>query len=540
MSVFTALLLQRLRRDRLQLILWVVGIALLAYAVIGAVFDTYGTESERKDILGVAIATRTILIFRGTPNGVSDGAFAFFLIFAWLSLMGGLMSTFLAVRHTRAEEEQGRAELVAATQAGRVLPTLATVVEGVIANILVGLGVAVGFILGGLEPVGSFVAGAAMVATGVAFLAFGLLAAQLFRTSRGANGISVAFVLAAYLLRGIGDAAGTPSEDLLHVTPAWPSWLSPIGYGQFTGAFVENDLVPLLVPLAFAVVVIAGVFGLQSVRDQGASLLPGRAGRATAGPGLSNSLGLAWRLNASIFAAWAAGGAATGLLAASLSGLVGDLAGEAPQVVDTLRSLVGDEASLEQAFIATFYSLVGILAACCAAQVAMRARQEEVHGTAELVLATPVSRVRWLAEYWIVGVIVIVGMLGISAVAGVLGALRGANADTVIQNIWEAAAAQLPVSLLFLGVTLVVFAFLPRATIPLGWALVGVAAILGLFGPILGLPEWVVDLSPFAHSPVPAGDGTDWAGGFWLLGVAAVAAVVAIASMRRREIASGG
>ena len=33
-----------------------------------------------------------------------------------------------------------------------------------------------------------------MTVSGVAFLAFGLFAAQLFRTSRGANGISVAFV----------------------------------------------------------------------------------------------------------------------------------------------------------------------------------------------------------------------------------------------------------------------------------------------------------------------------------------------------------
>ena len=68
------------------------------------------------------------------------------------------------------------------------------------------------------------------------------------------------------------------------MTPAWPSWLSPIGYGQFTGAYVENDLTPLLIPLAFAAALIALVFGLQAVRDQGASLVAGRAGRATATP----------------------------------------------------------------------------------------------------------------------------------------------------------------------------------------------------------------------------------------------------------------
>ena len=540
MNHLLVLLRQRLRRDRLQLTLWLVGTALLAYASVSAVFDTYGDADDRREILGIAIATRTILVFRGTPNGIDDGAFAFFLLFAWLALMGGLMSTFLAVRHTRMEEEQGRAEYVASTPAGRILPTVATVVHGILANIGLGLLIALAFIGAGLDSGGSFVAGAAIAASGVAFLAFGLFAAQLFRTSRGANGASVAFVLTAYLLRGIGDAAGTPSEDLLHMTPAWPSWLSPIGYGQFTGAYVENDLRPLLVPLAFAAVLIGIVFALQSVRDQGASLLPGRTGRATAGPVLSSSFGLVWRLNLPILLSWTAGGIATGLLATSLSSIVGDVAGSNPAVIEILRRAIGDDASIEQAFVATFYGVVGILAACCAVQVGIRARQEEVHGTGEMVLATRVPRARWLLEYWIVGVIVIVVVLAASGLAGLLGAGRAADPETLIPNVLEAAAAQLPACLVFLGLTLLVFAFVPRATIPLGWTIVGVAAILGTFGPILQLPEWLTDLSPFAHSPVPSGDDTDWAGGLWMLAIGLGAGAAAVLAMRRREVASGG
>lgn len=540
MSELLVLLGQRLRRDWLQLTLWCVGTGVLAYAATSAVFDAFADETEREQILGVAIASRTILVFRGTPNGVDDGAFVFFLLFAWLALMGGLMSTFLAVRHTRMEEEQGRAELLASTPAGRALPTVATVVHGVLANLALGLFVAVAWTLAGLEPAGSFVAGAALAASGVAFLAIGLFAAQLFRTSRGANGAGVAIVVTAYLLRGIGDAAGTPSDDLLHVTPAWPSWLSPIGYGQFTGAYVENDLTPLLVPLGFAVVVVAGVFVLQAVRDQGASLLPGREGRATARWTLSSSFGLVWRLTIPTLIAWTVGGAATGLLATTLSSIVGEVGGAAPQLVDRLRQAIGDDASIEQAFIATFYGLVGVLAACCAVQVGMRARQEETHGTAELLLGTPVPRVRWLAEYWIVGTIVIVVVLAAAGGAGVLGALRTDDPDSLIPNVLEAAVAQVPACLVFLGVTLLVFAWLPHATIPLGWSLVGLAAILGIFGPILQLPDWVTDLSPFTHSPVPGSDDADWSGGIWMLAIGAALGGAAVWSMRARELAPGG
>jgi ABC-2 type transport system permease protein len=384
------------------------------------------------------------------------------------------------------------------------------------------------------------VAGAALAASGVAFLAIGLFAAQLFRTSRGANGAGVAIVVAAYLLRGIGDAAGTPSADLLHVSPAWPSWLSPIGYGQFTGAYVEDDLRPLLVPLAFGAMLIGVVFAIQAVRDEGASLLPGREGRAGARWSLSSSLGLVWRLTIPTLLAWAAGAAATGLLATSLSSIVGDIGGAAPQLVDRLREAIGDDASIEEAFIATFYALVGVLAACSAVQVGMRARQEESHGTAELLLGTPVPRVGWLAGYWVVGMIVIVVVLAAAGLAGALGALRTDDPASLIPNVLEAAAAQLPACLVFLSLTLLIFVWLPHATIPLGWGLVGLAAIIGIFGPILQLPDWLTDLSPFTHSPVPAGDDTDWTGGLWMVAIGAALGGAAVWSMRARELAPGG
>ncbi|WP_394554246.1 ABC transporter permease [Agromyces sp. MMS24-JH15] len=540
MTTLLVLLRQRLRRDRLQLAFWIIGTAVLAYSSMSAVFTTYGDVQDRKEILGVAIATRTILVFRGTPNGVDDGAFAFFLLFAFLAVMGGLMSTFLAVRHTRKEEEEGRAEGVAATPAGRNLPMTATVIHGVLANVAFGLLIALALMASGLDASGCLVWGAALTVCGIAFLAFGLFAAQLFRTSRAANSLSVAFVLAAYLLRGIGDAAGTPSADLLHVTPAWPSWLSPMGYGQFTGAFVENDLTPLLIPLAFAAALIGVVFALQAVRDQGASLIAGRAGRATAGPVLSSSFGLAWRLNTSILLSWTAGGIATGLLATSLSSVVNQAATDAPQVLETLRRAIGSEASIEEAFVAVFYLIVGILAACCAVQVGIRARQEEAHGTAELVLGTPVPKIRWLLEYWIVGTIVIVVVLAASALAGIAGAGNAADPESLIPNVLQAALAQLPACLLFLGITLLVFAYAPRATIAVGWTVVGVAAILGVWGPILQFPDWLVKLSPFAHTPVPAGGDTDWTGGIWMLVIALAAGALAVWSMRRRELASGG
>jgi len=539
-NLLGVLLRQRLRRDRVQLALWIVGIAALALMATTAVTTTFGDTAEREGILRLTMVAPAILMFRGTPNGAEEGQFVFFLIFAFLALLAGLMSTFLAVRHTRGDEEAGRAELVAATPASRVLPTTATVIHGVLANAVLGLAVAVAFIAVGLDAGGSVAAGSAVAACGVAFLAIGLVFAQLFRTSRAANGAGVAAVVAAYFLRGIGDAAGEPSDDGLHRTALWISWLSPIGWGQRTGAFNENELAPLFLSLGFAVVLVALVYVFQSARDSGASVLPGLRGRDHAGPVLSSSFGLAWKLSAGAVASWAAGAAVMGALATSLTPLVDQIGSDVPEVAVRLQQMTGGDATLEQALTTTFFAVIGILASACALQLVIRARQEEAHGTAETVLATPVPRQRWLGEY---GGVAFLGVAIVIAVA-VLGAVAGAqSADDpagMSQDAAQAAVAQLPAILVYLGIGMLLFVLVPRAMIGLAWAALTLGAFFGVFGELLGLPDWVHDLSPFAHSPVPIGDDVDWAGGAWMVAIGLAAIALSIVLMRRRELATGG
>lgn len=227
MSAFGVLLRQRLRRDRLQLTLWIVGTALMAFAGYAGVSQSYATLADRQNILAAALANPVILMFRGLPSGTSEGAFLAFEVLPWLALLAALMSTFLAVRHTRGDEEAGRAELVWATPAGRRLPTIATIVHGILANVVLAALTTLALIPTGLPAGGSLLTGAAAASCGIAFLGIGLLAAQFMRTSRGANSLTVWVLVATFLIRGIGNAAGTPSDDLTSMTSAWPAWLSP-------------------------------------------------------------------------------------------------------------------------------------------------------------------------------------------------------------------------------------------------------------------------------------------------------------------------
>ncbi|MDQ0731206.1 ABC transporter permease [Arthrobacter sp. B1I2] len=539
MAVLLVLWGQRLRRDRWQLVSWVVAIGAFALFAAAAVTQTYGNVAARTEILQVAIATPAILMLRGLPRGADQGAFTFFLIYAFLALLAGLMSTFLAVRHTRADEESGGAELVAATPAGRLLPTIATLLHGVTANILVALAVFAGFAAQGLDPQGSLTAGAATGAVGLAFLGVGLLVAQFMGTSRGANGVSAALVVLAYVLRGIGDATGTPGPDGTTMTEGAASWFSPIGWGQQTFAYSGNRGWPLLLPVGLGVVCLAAAWLILRTRDSGASVWGARPGRAAARAGLAGPVALALRLQSGSIIGWALSGLALGLLAGSLGKAVAALDTPGTGITAVMRAMLQSQGtSLTQLMVSVIFSMAGVLAAACALQAVIRARQEEAAGTAELLLAAPVGRVRWLAGYLLLGasaVVLVVGLTGVGAWATLNGS---GDMSMPADALWETALAQLPAALIYLSVPALVFVVWPAATIGASWGLLALGVMLGIFGGMLGLDQRVRDLSPFSHTPVPHGDATDWSGAWWMLGIAALAAVLAVVMMRRREVGS--
>ncbi|MGO4537046.1 ABC transporter permease [Leifsonia sp. 2MCAF36] len=537
-----ALLRQRLRRDRWQLLIWLLSIGALAAFSAESIQQTYGSAASRVQVMRLAISDPTILVLRGLPQGSTLAALTFFEIFTFLALLAGLMNTFLAVRHSRAEEESGRAELIAATPAARLLPTIATVGHAVGANILLAVVTGLGFIAVGLPVAGSFLAGAVTGGAGLAFFGVGLLVSQVMSTSRGANGLAAALVVAAYLLRGIGDAGGTPFGDGTHLRAAWPSWLSPIGWGQQAAPYTAAGGWPLLLQVGFAALLVAGVFALQAVRDSGAGLIPERAGRATASPTLSGMVGLAWRLQRPVVIGWAIGGVLGGLLAGSLGSAINSSLAQDPNLAgirEALRRIgAGGSGPLTSLFISAIFSIVGVLAAACAVQAVIRLRQEEQSGTAETLLAAPVSRTRWLFSFVAIGVSAVVLVLLVAAIASGLSSVAAGEDPSTIGVSFAAAAAQLPVALVYLGVLTLLFVVLPSWTVPVAWAALGLGAFVGIFGGLVQLPDWLRHVSPFADAPVVVGQ-VDWTGGYWMLGITVAALAGAAALIRRRDFAIG-
>jgi ABC-2 type transport system permease protein len=537
MSGVLRLVLFQARRDRVALPVWILGITLLSFATSAAVATQFGDEAGQAAILRLAAANPAFLFLRGLPDGTGTGAVVFFQGFAFTAVLAGLMSTFLVVRHTRTDEELGRAELLGAVPIPRAASLAATLLLGTAANLVLAVSAAAAFMAAGLPPAGSAAAGAAVGSVGIFFAALAAVTAQALPSGRSANGAAAGLVGAAYLVRGIGDALGTPAADLLHVTSAWPSLLSPIGWGQRTRPFSSPDLAWLLVPLAAAAVLMALAVIVRRRRDVGASLLPEHVGKERAGVGGTSFVGLAWRLQRSTVAGWCIAAAALGAVAGALGPAVTETVSSLGPVKEMIERLVpGGQAGLIDVFVTALLGVAGVFAAAAGIQAVLRMRAEEAEGRAELLLSAPKSRVRWLGANLAVAAFSAAAVSSIAGAAAAVGLAASGTSDGPAWSLVPAALAHVPAALVFLTVAAVAFAVAPRLSILAGWGILAAGIVLGEFGELFGLPVWLQDASPFRHSSAMPVESFDQAGAAGLLLVAAAGAALAAYALHRRDL----
>jgi len=229
------------------------------------------------------------------------------------------------------------------------------------------------------------------------------------------------------------------------------------------------------------------------------------------------------------------------LVLGAIAGGLGPVVAQALQDNPSLSALIGNlvpgvTADIVDIFTAALLGIGGVLAAAAGVQAVLRLRTEEAEGRAELVLATPVSRVRWVSATLIVSgasVLAVCTTLGLAT--GV--AIAQSSADmTAIARFTSAALAHAPAAVVFVAVTALVFAVLPRLTIALGWGLLVIGLVIGQFGELLQLPQWLQDVSPFHHSSAVPVEDLDVVAVLILLGITGVVAVAAIVLVRRRDI----
>jgi ABC-2 type transport system permease protein len=517
------------RRDRIMLPAWVYVITAAIASNSYSLNKLYPTAAARADLAVSGGRNPALVFLYGRLWGDSLGAVSAWRYGVWAAIFAALMSVFLVVRHTRADEEAGRLELVGSAAVGRLAALTAGLLVALAANAVLAVLLVVVLVVLGLPVAGSVAFALVITTCGLAFAAIAALAAQLAAGARPARGIALGVLGAAYLLRAVGDASGAGGVS-------WLTWLSPLGWTELTRPYTTDRWWVLALPLALTAAATATAYALAVLRDHGAGLLPDRPGRAAASAFLRSPFGLAWRLQRGTLYGWAAGFAFTFAASGAAAKGIGSLLGGSTQLRNAFTRL-GGQAGITDAYLAAIMSLGGLAAAAYATSAVLRLRAEETGGQAEPLLATAIGRTRWGLSHIAVAVAGTAILLAVAGVAAGLGyGLRTGSAGPEVARLLGAAMAQLPASLAVAGAAVLLFGLLPRSSVAGAWTVVGVLVLIALFGQVLRLSRWILDVSPFAHVPRLPGAAVTAAPLLWLSLAVLALAVAGLAGLRRRDI----
>lgn len=483
-----------LRRDRIRLPAWVLGIA-LTLGLTAAAFPGVYPDAAARQARALLMGNPATVALAGPQIGVADYTFGAMMTNELLSLTSivvALMSIFTVVRHTRGEEESGRSELVLANPVGRYAPLATGLAMAGIANLA--LAVVTAVILGaqGLDSItwsGSWLYAAALVSVGFVFAGVAAVTAQISQHARSASSMAGLVLGVAYTIRAIGD-----------VTNSGVVWLSPFAWAQRTYAYVNDQWWPLLLSAALTAVLTLLAVRLNARRDSSAGLREPRPGPATGSPRLSTSLALALHNQRVALTAWTV---SLGLFGLIYGTLLADVEGFAEEMSVTIADVLGGTMgeSLINAFLAVLVVVMSILATVYALVALLRARSEENSGLAENILATPTSRSRFLAGHITVAIIggvlvLLAGVLGL----GVTGSLALSDVG-VLGRLLAAGLVQAAPLIFLVSVAVALFGLSPGLA-RLCWIPLVYGVVTTTVGGVLGLPQWALDLSPWSMVPM--------------------------------------
>jgi ABC-2 type transport system permease protein len=524
------------RRDRVLLPSWLLALGVLLAASAASVVGLYGTAAEREQYALVAATNLVARAFSGPMAGTGLGAIVMTETFALLAVLVSIMSVQAVVRHTRLEEETGRAELVGSAVVGRHAPLTAALILTFAANTVFAAVTAAILVASDLPVAGSILAALSLMGVGWSFAGVAAITAQVSSSARGANGLGGATVGIAFFLRALGDSLGEVTGGGVEVTSAWPSWLSPIGWGQQGRAFGGDRWGILVLFATFVLAAIVTAFALRRHRDVGVGMRPVPAGPAAASSRLRSPLGLAWRLQRGPVIGWTSGLVAGALAFGAIGDEVDTWLASSEELAELFTQL-GDSGVLVDLYIVFMMGLLAVAVGAFAVQGVLRLRTEELAGRAEPLLATAVPRHCWVASHLVVamigsaGMLLAVGLAGGTAYGLATGAWGARFGEWVL-----AAVVGVPAVLVLAGLVVAAVGLAPRWAAVIGWGALGISLVMGQLGALLELPQWVLNLSPFTHVPPVPAEELEVLPIVWLLALALALTTLGLVALRRRDL----
>jgi ABC-2 type transport system permease protein len=514
-----------LRRDRIILPVLILFLALVFISIAAIFVYTYSDAVLREGLVLQIRSNPASVAFLGSILDSSVGG-----LVAWRSAVIGpilvaLMSIFLMIRHTRSEERKGRLELLNSAAVGRQALLTSALITTCGANILLGTIIVISFMGLGLPWEGSVATGLAMALFGCLLAVITGVAVQLTESSSDARYITITVLIVFFLIRMVGWDDGQT---------VWLSWFSPLGWVHHISAFAGEEWWIFGLFTIFILGLLFLAYYLSSQRDVGAGILPQREGPARAPSTLTNSLGLAWRLQRGMLFFWVIIFALMGVLLGYNAQTVTNLFTDNPQFMNILTQLGGAADPLDS-YITMMLLLLGQVFAIYGILAALKLRSEEVKKHSEFLITNSVSRTRWVLSnlfFALVGPVLVLIAFSLSY-SLTYGIISGVEQDVI--RLVSAALVYTPAIWVVVGIAVALFGLVPRLT-SLTWLVMGLFLIINLLADFLDVNQWVLDISPFTHVPnMLLGDTVGWSLVLVVL-VAVFLISIGIVGYRRRDI----
>lgn len=531
-----------LRREARGLCVWALGLGLLCWYSVVALRETYGTPELRlasgvlQSTPGVAAFTGPGLGMEGALAGVSPSLEAIVAneVLLYVALGASVYAILLVVRHTRATEENGQAELVRAGALRRGAEGAVVLLVLDIALTALGLAVLLGLLAGGVGAVGAVLFAGAGMAAGAVLAGVALLLAQLAPSARSARALSLLILLAAFETRAVGDVLR--ASDM---PGSWISLLSPLGWAQAAGPWTVNRWWWILIATAVADLLLLAGARVSARRDVGspAIALPEPPGADRPGP--RGPLALAWRTRGGAAAWWVLGAAVLGALYGSLTGSIETSLAAMIRDSPYLSAFLGGSLTA-RSFLALVMLVLDLVGLGAGVALIVSGWHEEVSGRADVLVVAPRPRATRL-----VASLVVAALGSLAALVVGAGCLGGGGALTVgdptlLRDALLAALGAWPACLVLIGASALLTG-LGRAAGSLAWAVYGLIAAMAVFSDLLGLPQWLRDLTPLEHAPRVlalglGADGVSWLGALVMTVAGCLLAAIGVWLTGRRDL----
>ncbi|MBQ1073279.1 hypothetical protein KBX06_08885 [Micromonospora sp. C31] len=519
----TGLALRQLRRTGLI----VLGLTAAMPALVATTYDSVMADPAAADGIARLAGNPAIRTLFGEPVALDRaGGFTVWRVGTFVAVLLAAWAILATTRITRGEEDAGRWDVLLASRVP--LPEVAArhLAAVMIVPVAAGGAVAAVLLLAGTEPAGAVVHGAGIGLLGLFFVAVAGLAAQVFPVRASATGAAVAVLGGGLLARMIGDGL----TEL-----GWLRWLSPFGLLALTEPYARNDVLPLLVLLAVAVVLGGAAIVAAGHRDVRGGLVAAAAGRRSRLVLLGSVEAFAVRRVLRPLTGWALGVGAYYLLIGFTTLSVTDFLTDNPAFAAEAARAGFTALGAVEGFTATLFALLalpvgGFTAVRMSAFVAAETGRQLT-----LSAAQPVSRFRLLAAEVAAatgGAVVLVTVAGLAVWAGIAATGGGLTLLAALAGAWNT----LPIVLLSLGAATCATGWTPRAAGVAGSMPATGGFLLLVIADSVGAPAWVRELSPFAHlAPVPLA-GVDWSVALAMTGLAVALATAGVAGYRRRDL----